>query len=46
MYHKKSIFKCDLYLKRCIRDSPNVQSFEEWKRLIIEYNLEENEWLQ
>ncbi|XP_058732753.1 protein FAR1-RELATED SEQUENCE 5-like [Vicia villosa] len=45
IYHKKSIFKRDL--KRVIRDSPNVQSFEEgWRRLIIEYKLEENEWLQ
>ncbi|KAL6567684.1 hypothetical protein OROGR_001352 [Orobanche gracilis] len=45
IYHKKSTFKRDL--KRCIRDSCSIQSFEEtWQRLMIEYNLGENKWLE
>jgi hypothetical protein len=45
VYHKKSIFKRDL--KRCIYNSPSIQGFEEeWRRLMSEYNLENNEWLQ
>ncbi|KAG5116873.1 hypothetical protein JHK84_042986 [Glycine max] len=42
---KKSTFKREL--KRCIRESPCIDIFEEeWKRLMKEYNLEGNEWLQ
>ncbi|KAG5105775.1 hypothetical protein JHK82_042745 [Glycine max] len=42
---KKSTFKREL--KRCIRESPCIAIFEEeWKRLMKEYNLEGNEWLQ
>ena len=42
IYHKKSIFKCEL--KRCISDSPSVEKFEEaWKSLILTYGLERNE---
>lgn len=45
IYHKKSIFEGGLK-KKCFRDS-RVQSFEEERnRLIIEYILEENVWLQ
>ena len=34
-------------LKKCIRDSPSIQIFEdEWQRLMNEYNLEKNDWLQ
>jgi hypothetical protein len=45
IYHKKSIFKRDL--KRCIHGSLSIQSFEEeWRRLMIEYTLDKNEWLQ
>ncbi|KAL4625426.1 hypothetical protein ACB092_05G024900 [Castanea dentata] len=45
IYHKKSIFKREL--KRCIRESPSVEKFEEaWKNLILTYGLERNEWLE
>ncbi|KAL2971096.1 hypothetical protein AAZX31_15G174700 [Glycine max] len=45
VYHKRSTFKREL--KRCIRESPCIAIFEEeWKRLMKEYNLEGNEWLQ
>ena len=45
IYHKKSIFKHEL--KRCIRESPSVENFEEaWKSLILTYGLERNEWLE
>ncbi|XP_057444618.1 protein FAR1-RELATED SEQUENCE 5-like [Lotus japonicus] len=45
IYHKQSIFKRDM--KRCIRGSHSIQSFEEeWMRIMVEYNLKENEWLQ
>ncbi|KAM3744770.1 hypothetical protein ACB098_06G076600 [Castanea mollissima] len=41
----KSIFKRDL--KRCIRESPSVEKFEEaWKSLILTYGLERNDWLE
>ena len=44
IYHKKSIFKHEL--KRCIRESPSVEKFEEaWKSLILTYGLDRNEWL-
>ena len=42
LYHKKSIFKCEL--KRCISESPSVEKFgEAWKSLILTYGLERNE---
>ena len=45
IYHKKSVFKREL--KKCIRDSPSIQIFEEeWQHLMIKYNLEKNDWLQ
>lgn len=45
IYHKNSIFKREL--KSCIHGSPSIQCFkDEWKRLMVEYNLENNEWLQ
>ncbi|KAF1864300.1 hypothetical protein Lal_00029458 [Lupinus albus] len=44
IYHKQSMFKRDL--KRCIRDSPNIEVFEkEWERIKNDYELEDNEWL-
>ena len=45
VYHKRSTFKREL--KRCIRESPCIDIFEdEWKRLMKEYNLEGNDGLQ
>ena len=45
IYHKNSAFK--RVLKRCIRESPSVEKFEEdWNNLILTYGLEKNEWLQ
>jgi zinc finger SWIM domain-containing protein 3 len=45
IFHKKYIFKRGI--KRCIYNSPSIQSFEEeWRRLMSEYNLENKEWLQ
>ncbi|KAH1203430.1 Protein FAR1-RELATED SEQUENCE 5 [Glycine max] len=46
VYRKRSTFKREL--KRCIRESPCIDIFEEeWKHLMKEYNLlEGNEWLQ
>ena len=45
IYHKKSI--CKRELKRCRRESPNVEKFKEAsKSLILTYGLERNEWLK
>ncbi|PNX75333.1 protein FAR1-related sequence 5-like, partial [Trifolium pratense] len=45
IYHKNSTFKRKL--KSCIRDSPSIKYFEEeWERIMIDYNLKENEWLK
>lgn len=45
VYHKNSTFKREL--KKCIHVSPSIESFEEdWSRLMIEYGLDNNEWLQ
>ncbi|XP_024042736.1 protein FAR1-RELATED SEQUENCE 5-like [Citrus clementina] len=44
VYFKKSRFK--IGLKKCIMSTYKVEEFEEtWKSLIIEYKLEDNEWL-
>ncbi|XP_061360585.1 protein FAR1-RELATED SEQUENCE 5-like [Gastrolobium bilobum] len=45
IYHKNSTFKRDL--KRCIRESPTAKDFDEdWQRIIVDYKLQENEWLK
>ncbi|XP_061343327.1 protein FAR1-RELATED SEQUENCE 5-like [Gastrolobium bilobum] len=45
IYHKNSTFKREL--KRCIRESSTIKDFEDdWKRIMVEYNLQENGWLQ
>ncbi|XP_061344636.1 protein FAR1-RELATED SEQUENCE 5-like [Gastrolobium bilobum] len=45
IYHKNSTFKREL--KRCIRESSSIKDFEDdWQRIMVEYSLLENEWLQ
>ena len=45
IYYKKSISKTEL--KRCIRESTTINDFEaDWQRMMINYYLEENEWLE
>lgn len=45
IYHKTSIFKCDL--KKCIQNSSCVNDFEEDSHhIMIEYYLENNEWFR
>ena len=34
-------------MKRCIRESTTTSDFEaDWQRIVINYNLKENEWLE
>ena len=45
IYHKNSAFKREL--KRCIRDSPSIEHFEEhWECIMSKFDLKDNEWLQ